>query len=358
MSSAPSTLRKPHKKTLPQAPKTSVIDNDSLQNELLESMFDSESRVSKRIQSLESSGLERELRLAKNEMVNRLSALKHDFPNFSEVIDYLTDSVILAISSRDKYLQFDPIALDGPPGVGKTEFCNRLAEIMNLECKFIACSSINSDFSISGLDRGYTSAYPGEVAQFFWKHKTANPLFILDEFEKPSKDPRGTNSNGTFHGPFFSLLEPNSAHDFQDNYFRVRFDASYINWVMTVNNFYLLPIPIQSRLTRFNIEVPGPDQSRNVIQSIYRSAVSALHTKRGLRLNENLSEEQIRQLAALPPREVRKALDTMIKKAVRYAYLENTNGRAIHKTIISLRDEHLPAVADTGDRGIGFLANL
>src|SRR5690606_26203053 len=58
-------------------------------------------------------------------------ALEQSHPHFSEVIHFVADRVALAKVSR-RAVRIPPMLLAGPPGVGKTHFCEALAKVLNV----------------------------------------------------------------------------------------------------------------------------------------------------------------------------------------------------------------------------------
>lgn len=60
--------------------------------------------------------------------VPNMAGLYHSLPNFTEVLDDIKRHVAPAQDSRDA-LEVTPMLLLGPPGIGKTHFARKLAEL-------------------------------------------------------------------------------------------------------------------------------------------------------------------------------------------------------------------------------------
>lgn len=66
------------------------------------------------------------------DIFDELERLRIDFPNFSEAIDYYRQQFALAQLSYHNIFYADPLLLLGPPGIGKTFFCNALSKIIGV----------------------------------------------------------------------------------------------------------------------------------------------------------------------------------------------------------------------------------
>ena len=320
-------------------------------------------KVTKYLTDLEKRGCKRILKTYEDGSIDKLEALKDKFPNFTAVLDFVIRNVRLAAVSDPNYIKIPPIALGGAPGIGKTQFCYAVSGCLNLELQVIDCSTNNTEFDISGLDSGYNTGKAGLISEFFRTRNTANPLIILDEFEKPSPIPRSSGSNDNFHGPFLTLIEKKSSSEFTDNFSKVKLNASYINWIASVNEFHLLPPPIQSRFTYFEIHEPNQEQRINVCRSIYANLRTEFAEQRKIKFSEKLTDDVVSLLAKQNPREMRKTIEQVMINAATRDFKQTIQAKTRRTKIHEIDATHLanqitPVVAEKPKRGIGFLASI
>ena len=78
-----------------------------------------------------------------------LDELYDELPNFVEVLDDIKKHIALCSSSNDP-MELPPMLLLGEPGIGKTHFCRRIAQLLATDYGFVSMSSITAGWILSG----------------------------------------------------------------------------------------------------------------------------------------------------------------------------------------------------------------
>lgn len=73
-----------------------------------------------------------------------------------------------------------PVILVGPPGIGKSHFARRLAELAMLPIRMIDVGGGSAGFRISGTEKGWSSEQPGLPVETVLATRIANPVMVVD----------------------------------------------------------------------------------------------------------------------------------------------------------------------------------
>jgi ATP-dependent Lon protease len=231
-----------------------------------------------------------------------LPAMDHlydEMPNFHEALDAVKRQLALCQDSPDA-LELTPMLLLGPPGIGKTHFAREVAALLGTGMGFISMSSLTAGWVLSGASSQWKGAKPGKVFETLVDGAYANPVMVVDEIDKAraehAYDPLGA---------LYGLLEHDTAHAFTDEFAEVAIDASQVIWVATANDERAIPEPILNRMNVFEVEPPDADAARTIALRLYRQIRTAHDW--GQRFDEAPGEAVLDKLAAMAPREMRRA---------------------------------------------------
>ena len=230
-----------------------------------------------------------------------------ELPNFTEVLEDIRKHLALCIDSNDS-VELPPMLLLGEPGIGKTHFARKVAEMLGTGFGFVPMSSLTAGWVLSGASSQWKNAKPGKVFDTFLNGDYANPVIVVDELDKASGD-------GQYDplGALYELLEIKTATRFIDEFVELPIDASGAVWLATANDPARIPEPLLDRLTVYEIDAPDEAGARAIALSIYRDIRDAHDW--GRQFPEAPSEPALDRLAALAPREMRRALQTAFGNA-------------------------------------------
>ena len=234
--------------------------------------------------------------------IPEMAALYQTLPNFTEALDDVRRHVALSQHSPDG-LEVTPMLLLGPPGIGKTHFAKKLAELLGTGMSLLPMSSMTAGWLLSGASSQWRGAKPGKVFEALVDGQYANPVLVVDEIDKAGNDTQYDPL-----GALYSLLEHDTAHNFVDEFAEVAIDASQVIWITTANDERAIPEPILNRMNVFNIPAPTPEQARQIAGQLYAS-IRAEHGW-GARFAPEPLADVLDVLAEQAPREMRRALMT------------------------------------------------
>src|SRR5919108_3484049 len=225
-----------------------------------------------------------------------------ELPNFTAVLADIRKHLALCIDSNDS-IELPPMLLLGEPGIGKTYFARKVAELLGTGFGFVPMSSLTAGWVLSGASSQWKNAKPGKVFDTFLNGDYANPVIVVDELDKASGD-------GQYDplGALYELLEVQTATRFIDEFVELPIDASGAVWLATANDAARIPEPLLSPLAVYEIETPDAEGAMRIARTIY-SEVRNAHDW-GRQFPEMPSDDTPAKLASLPPREMRRAVQS------------------------------------------------
>ena len=258
----------------------------------------------------------------------------------------------MAVKQMTPELKNQIICLVGPPGVGKTSIADSIARAMKRTYVRISLGGVRDESDIRGHRKTYIGAMPGRIITALSRAGTSNPLILLDEVDKLTRDAHGDPSSA-----LLEVLDPEQNKFFRDHFIEMPFDLSDCVFIATANTLDTVPKPLLDRMEVIHLPSYTPREKKAIAAEHLIPKQLKRHglSKRQLSITEEAVSELIdyytreagvrnleRNIAALCRKAARKFVENPDQKKITLKasdVKEYLGARKLHPESITAEDE-------------------
>ena len=241
----------------------------------------------------------------------------------------------LAVKQMTQELRGPILCLVGPPGVGKTSLAFRVAKAINRNFVKISVGGINDEAEIIGHRKTYIGASPGKIISSMKKAGSINPVFLVDEIDKMTKDIKGDPAS-----TLLEVFDPEQNKYFTDNYIEEEYDLSKVMFITTANYVEQIPEALRDRLEIVELSGYTEYEKLDICKKHLIKKISKEHG-----LEEGIVKFEDEALLSIiryytkeaGVRELERKISTIIRKIVTSIVMNNVKPKEIYITRENLK---------------------
>ena len=239
----------------------------------------------------------------------------------------------IAVKQIKPELKGQILCFVGPPGVGKTSIASSIAKSLKRKYVRMSLGGVRDEADIRGHRKTYIGSMPGRIINAVKEAGSLNPLILLDEIDKLTRDSHGDPSSA-----LLEVLDSEQNKAFRDHYIELPLDLSDCMFIATANTTDTIPRALLDRMEVIQITSYTRNEKRAIAKNhlVYKQAKKHGLNKKTFKITDEALYEMIDYYTKeAGVRNLEREIANLCRKSVKKLLRENKKSITVNTQVLT-----------------------